>query len=44
MHNVYNKNGEFFTELRRIITEQGFILNEKKTGTSSSVCGKNKGT
>ena len=31
MHNVYSKNGAFFTELRRIITDQGFTLNEKKT-------------
>ena len=31
MHNVYDENGEFRTELRRIISDQGFIINEKKT-------------
>ena len=31
MHNVYQENGEFWKELKRIISEQGFRLNEKKT-------------
>lgn len=31
MHNVYQKNGEFWKELNRIITQQGFTINEKKT-------------
>ena len=31
MHNVYQENGEFMAELRRIISEQRFLLNEKKT-------------
>ncbi len=31
MHNVYNENGTFFQELIRIIEEQGFRINEKKT-------------
>lgn len=31
MHYVYAPNGEFRTELCRIITEQGFIINEDKT-------------
>lgn len=31
MHNVYNAEGEFWTELRRIITDQGFRINEEKT-------------
>lgn len=31
MHYVYSKNGEFRKELNRIITEQGFIINESKT-------------
>lgn len=31
MHNVYAKNGEFLTELRRIIADQGFTINEAKT-------------
>ena len=44
MHYVYSKNGEFRTELRRIITEQGFTINEKKTrlqkrGTRQEVTG-----
>lgn len=31
MHNVYQKDGQFWTELNRVITEQGFVINEKKT-------------
>ena len=31
MHNVYQKDGEFLKELHRIITDQGFHINEKKT-------------
>ena len=31
MHNVYGKNGEFTAELKRIITGQGFEMNESKT-------------
>jgi retron-type reverse transcriptase len=31
MHYVYSKNGEFRTELARIINEQGFTINEEKT-------------
>ena len=31
MHNVYQDNGEFMTELRRIITDQQFSINEAKT-------------
>jgi len=31
MHNVYQKHGEFFAELYRIIEGQGFTVNEKKT-------------
>ena len=31
MHYVYSKNGEFWKELNRIITEQGFCINSKKT-------------
>lgn len=31
MHNVYQKDGEFWKELNRIITQQGFTINEKKT-------------
>ena len=31
MHSVYSKNGEFLSELTRIITEQGFCINEAKT-------------
>ena len=31
MHNVYQKDGEFRTELIRIIEEQGFTINDKKT-------------
>lgn len=30
-HNVYQEGGEFLTELNRIITQQGFAINEKKT-------------
>ena len=31
MHNVYKENSDFRKELNRIICEQGFTLNEKKT-------------
>lgn len=31
MHHVYAKEGEFMQELRRIIKDQGFTVNEKKT-------------
>lgn len=31
MHNVYQEGGEFRQEISRIITEQGFIMNENKT-------------
>ena len=31
MHNVYQSEGEFFNELKRIIKGQGFIINDKKT-------------
>ncbi len=31
MHNVYKKDGKFFTELNRIIQDQGFTINDKKT-------------
>ena len=31
MHYVYSKNGDFWKELLRIITEQGFTINEDKT-------------
>ena len=31
MHNVYAKDGDFFKELYRIIEDQGFTVNEKKT-------------
>lgn len=31
MHYVYSKNGVFRTELKRIITEQGFTINDSKT-------------
>jgi hypothetical protein len=30
-HNVYQKNGEFITELHRIIADQGFYVKESKT-------------
>lgn len=30
-HNVYQKNGDFMVELKRIITDQGFTINEAKT-------------
>lgn len=44
MHNVYQQNSKFMTELRRIITEQGFTINEAKTrlqkkGTRQEVTG-----
>jgi retron-type reverse transcriptase len=31
MHNVYQENGDFRQELKRIIENQGFKMNEKKT-------------
>jgi len=31
MHNVYQENGVFCVELKRIIEDQGFSINEKKT-------------
>ncbi len=31
MHNVYHNEGDFMKELHRIITQQGFRVNEKKT-------------
>lgn len=31
MHNVYQENGEFMKELNRIISDQGFRINNKKT-------------
>ena len=31
MHNVYQEDGEFMTELRRIIADQHFCINEAKT-------------
>lgn len=31
MHNVYQENGEFRKEVWRIINEQGFTINDKKT-------------
>lgn len=31
MHYVYSKNGDFWKELTRLITEQGFTINEAKT-------------
>lgn len=31
MHNVYQSDGEFWKELRRIIADQGFTINEAKT-------------
>lgn len=31
MHNVYKEDGEFMRELRRIVSEQNFSINEKKT-------------
>ena len=44
MHYVYSKNGAFRTELKRIISEQGFTINDKKTrlqkkGTRQEVTG-----
>ena len=44
MHNVYQKNGEFRKELRRIIKDQGFTINDSKTrlqkrGTRQEVTG-----
>lgn len=34
MHNVYQPDSEFRRELQRIITDQGFTINEKKTRLS----------
>jgi len=31
MHDVYSKQGEFWKELNRVIKDQGFVLNDKKT-------------
>lgn len=31
MHNVYGSDGDFMREVQRIITEQGFTINDKKT-------------
>lgn len=31
MHNVYQEDGELMTEIHRIVAEQGFEMNEKKT-------------
>lgn len=31
MHYVYSKNGDFIKELKRIITDQGFTINDGKT-------------
>lgn len=31
MHNVYQKDGDFWIELKRIIASQGFTINKKKT-------------
>lgn len=31
MHNVYKEEGAFRREVRRVITEQGFTINDKKT-------------
>lgn len=44
MHYVYHKDGEFRKELQRIINEQGFVINDKKTrlqkrGTRQEVTG-----
>ena len=44
MHYVYSKNGEFRKELKRIIMEEGFTINDKKTrlqknGTRKEVTG-----
>lgn len=44
MHNVYHKYGKFLKEVRRIITSQGFTINEEKTrlqkrGTRQEVTG-----
>lgn len=30
MHNVYQEDGDFLCELQRIISDQGFVINEKK--------------
>lgn len=34
MHNVYKENGKFRTELKRIIEDQGFKMNDSKTRLS----------
>lgn len=44
MHNVYHEGGDFRTEVKRIIEEQGFVINDKKTrllrkGTRQEVTG-----
>ena len=44
MHYVYSKNGDFRKELKRIIEDQGFTINDKKTrlqkrGTRQEVTG-----
>ncbi len=31
MHNIYQEDGDFFKELRHVISAQGFVMNEKKT-------------
>lgn len=31
MHNVYQENSDFRIEVKRVIAEQGFIINDKKT-------------
>lgn len=38
MHNVYQKDGEFFRELYRLIVDQGFTINEKKTRLQKLGC------
>ena len=49
MHNVYQDNSEFIRELQRLITQQGFRFNEKKTrlqirGSRQEVTGLTVGT
>jgi len=38
MHNVFRVDGEFMSEVRRIIDQQGFTLNERKTRLQCSDC------
>lgn len=38
MHNVYAAEGEFMAELKRIITEQNFTINEAKTRLQNTRC------